>query len=66
MTSLPKMTRRTALAGAAALPLAAATAGATRAAAPMLGGTITPFNRVKVGAFDVTHPSVPARGTSST
>lgn len=54
MTHLPKLTRRSALAGAAALPLVAATAGTTRAAAPMMGATITPFNRVKVGAFDVT------------
>ncbi|MFK7869278.1 MAG: MBL fold metallo-hydrolase [Roseobacter sp.] len=54
MSSTPKFTRRSALAGAAALPLAAATAGAAQAAAPMLGSTITPFNRVTVGGFDVT------------
>lgn len=48
------LSRRAALAGAAALPLAAATAGATRAAAPMTGPQMSPFHRVKVGGFDVT------------
>ncbi len=54
MSNSLKFSRRAALAGAAALPLAAATASATRAAAPMLGQTITPFQRVTVGGFDVT------------
>jgi len=54
MSDTPTLTRRAALASAAALPLGFAAAGAARAAAPMLGTTITPFNRVKVGAFEVT------------
>jgi glyoxylase-like metal-dependent hydrolase (beta-lactamase superfamily II) len=54
MSDTPKFTRRTALAGAAALPLGFAATRAAHAAAPMMGTTITPFNRVKVGAFDVT------------
>lgn len=54
MSTTPKFSRRAALAGAAALPLAVATASATRAAAPMLGQTITPFQRFKIGNFDVT------------
>jgi len=47
-------TRRTALAGAASLPLAAATAGAVRAAAPMMDAGSAPYQRVKLGGFDVT------------
>ena len=39
MSTAPKFSRRTALMGAAALPLAAATATSTRAAAPMLEAT---------------------------
>lgn len=54
MSNGSNLSRRAVLASAAALPLAAATAAPTRAAAPMLGATITPFNRVKVGGFDVT------------
>ncbi len=50
----PTFTRRTALAGAATLPLAAATATAVRADAPMLGAGGAPFQRVKLGAFEVT------------
>lgn len=49
-----KITRRAVLASAAALPLAAATATATRAAAPMMGAGFTRFNRVSLGAFEVT------------
>ncbi|MDU9004981.1 MBL fold metallo-hydrolase [Sedimentitalea todarodis] len=48
-----KLTRRTALAGAAALPLAAA-ATQTRAAAPMMGAGSAPYNRFKLGDFEVT------------
>ncbi|MEO9651930.1 MAG: MBL fold metallo-hydrolase [Roseobacter sp.] len=54
MSTSPKFSRRAALAGAAALPLAAATAGAARAAAPILGAQMAPFQRLKVGSFDVT------------
>ncbi len=54
MTNPSNMTRRTALAGAAALPLAAATASATRAAAPIMGAGSAPFQRVNLGGFDVT------------
>ncbi|WP_227271104.1 MBL fold metallo-hydrolase [Roseobacter weihaiensis] len=54
MSSSPKISRRTALAGAAALPLAAATAGATRAAAPMMGVQVAPFQRLKIGSFEAT------------
>ncbi|MBY5934813.1 MBL fold metallo-hydrolase [Tateyamaria omphalii] len=54
MSTPPKFNRRTALMGAAALPLAAATATQTRAAAPMLGVAQAPYRRVKVGSFEVT------------
>ncbi|WP_299547656.1 MBL fold metallo-hydrolase [uncultured Tateyamaria sp.] len=54
MSTSPKFNRRTALMGAAALPLAAATATQSRAAAPMLGVSQAPFRRVKVGNFEVT------------
>ncbi|MEL7097257.1 MAG: MBL fold metallo-hydrolase [Pseudomonadota bacterium] len=50
----PKMTRRAALAAGAALPLAAATAGTARAAAPLKGPGMSPFMRVQLGGFDVT------------
>ncbi len=48
-----KLTRRAALAGAAALPLAA-TASRVKAAAPMMDAGSAPYNRVKLGDFDVT------------
>lgn len=51
----PKFTRRTALAGAAALPFAAATTNIARAAAPMLGQSLPTFMRFNVGAFEVTN-----------
>ena len=54
MVTSPKFSRRTALMGAAALPLAAATATSTRAAAPMMGIAQENFRRVKVGNFEVT------------
>lgn len=47
------VSRRAALAGAAALPFAAAS-GMARAAAPITGPSMSPFHRVKVGGFDVT------------
>lgn len=52
MIKSPKLNRRTALMGAAALPFVAGTAA--RAAAPMMGVSQNNFKRVKVGAFEVT------------
>ena len=54
MSTELKFSRRAALAGAAAFPLAAATAGAARAQAPLTGPKMSPFQRLKVGNFDVT------------
>ncbi|WP_295313300.1 MBL fold metallo-hydrolase [Roseobacter sp.] len=54
MSQAPSFSRRTILSGAAALPLAAATAGATRAAAPLTGAQMAHYQRLKVGEFDVT------------
>ncbi|MEM6371617.1 MAG: MBL fold metallo-hydrolase [Pseudomonadota bacterium] len=54
MSTSPMLSRRSALMGAAALPLAATVATPTRAAAPMLGIAQEPFRRVKVGRFEVT------------
>ncbi|WP_299503403.1 MBL fold metallo-hydrolase [uncultured Roseobacter sp.] len=54
MSDQINLSRRAALAGAAALPLAAATTGIARAEAPMQGVGMSPFNRVKVGGFEVT------------
>ena len=54
MTNDISFTRRAALAGAVALPLTLAAGGAARAAAPMLGVGGSPFNRLKVGGFEVT------------
>ncbi|MDQ2093670.1 MBL fold metallo-hydrolase [Rhodalgimonas zhirmunskyi] len=48
------ITRRSALMGAAALPLAAATSSPAFAAAEMMGVAATRFNRVKLGDFEVT------------
>ena len=48
------LTRRHVLASAAALPIVAATSGAARASAPMMGVASTRFNRVKLGDFEVT------------
>ncbi len=53
MTKSPMISRRHALAGAAALPLAAAATN-LRAAAPMMEAGTAPFQRVKLGGFDVT------------
>ncbi len=49
-----KFTRRAALAATAALPFAAGFAPTARAAAPTQGAGRPPFNRVKLGAFEVT------------
>ena len=54
MSTLPKFSRRAALAGAVAAPFVAATASMTRAAAPIKGIGMSPFQRLKVGSFDVT------------
>lgn len=54
MTDRTKFSRRTALAGAAALPLAALATQGARAAAPISGPAMSPFHRVTVGGFDVT------------
>lgn len=54
MSRAPTLTRRSILASAAALPMAAVTAPATRAAAPMMGVGTTRFNRVTLGEFEVT------------
>ncbi|MBR9650641.1 MBL fold metallo-hydrolase [Thalassovita aquimarina] len=48
------LTRRNLLTGAAALPLAAASAGPLSAAADMLGATPPRFNRFRLGGFEVT------------
>ncbi|MEY8827433.1 MBL fold metallo-hydrolase [Sedimentitalea sp. XS_ASV28] len=50
---MTRLTRRAALAGAAALPFAAA-AVRTHAAAPMMGASNPPYNRFRLGEFDVT------------
>ncbi len=50
----PTLTRRAALASAAALPLAASFAGTAGAAAPMMGAGFAPWNRFKIGTFEVT------------
>jgi glyoxylase-like metal-dependent hydrolase (beta-lactamase superfamily II) len=54
MTKSPYISRRHALIGAASIPLAAATTTATHAAAPILDAGTAPFQRVKLGEFDVT------------
>ena len=54
MKKSPYISRRHALVGAASLPLAAVTATAARAAAPMMDAGTAPFQRVKLGGFDVT------------
>ena len=52
MSHTPKLSRRAALAGAAALPFAAST---VKAAAPLLGASEAQFKRVKLGGFEVTN-----------
>ena len=54
MTRSSKLTRRTILGSAAALPLAAA-ATQVKASAPMAGPALAPFQRVKLGDFEVTN-----------
>lgn len=54
MTEPMTFTRRTALAGAAALPLAAASAGTVRAQAAQKGAMVPKVNRVMLGEFEVT------------
>ena len=54
MTHPANLTRRTVLGSAAALPLAAAATSA-RAEAPMAGAALAPFQRVKLGEFEVTN-----------
>lgn len=54
MSSPIRVTRRTALASAAALPLAAALPATATAKAPMQGVSGGLFNRVKLGEFEVT------------
>ena len=55
----PKISRRTALAGAAALPALAATTA--RAGAPMMGAGSAVFNRFTLGDFEVTNLMVGTR-----
>lgn len=50
----PILSRRNLLAGAAALPVVAASAQGARAAADMLGPTMTRAHRFRLGAFEVT------------
>ncbi|MEQ6250573.1 MBL fold metallo-hydrolase [Sulfitobacter sp. HNIBRBA3233] len=54
MIKTPKLTRRAALASAAALPFAGAAVTSARAEAPMMEAGSAPFQRVKIGQFDVT------------
>lgn len=50
----PKLTRRSVLASAAALPVAAAATSPALAAADMMGAALPRFNRIKLGGFEVT------------
>ncbi|KPA20641.1 N-acyl homoserine lactonase [Shimia sp. SK013] len=54
MLKTPAISRRALLAGAAALPITAATSQSTLAAADMKGVAQTRFNRMKLGNFEVT------------
>ncbi|GHF42001.1 MBL fold metallo-hydrolase [Seohaeicola zhoushanensis] len=54
MTDTTRLSRRSLIAGAAALPLSAALPSALRAAAPMMGATAPMFNRIALGEFEVT------------
>ncbi|HDR29692.1 MBL fold metallo-hydrolase [Rhodovulum sp.] len=49
-----RLSRRQALMAGASLPLAAATAGTARAAAPMPGAAMPQFHRFRLGGFEVT------------
>ncbi len=61
MQNPASLSRRAALAGAAALPLAAATPRTANASAPMMGPSAPPFMRVKLGGFEVTNMLVGTR-----
>ncbi len=52
--TVPKMSRRSVLTTAAALPLAGMAATRASAEAPMMGAGRAPYNRIKIGGFDVT------------
>ena len=65
MTIPTKINRRTAIAGAAAMPLAAATASMARASAPIKGAAMQPFQRVALGGFDVTTILVGSRAVEA-
>jgi glyoxylase-like metal-dependent hydrolase (beta-lactamase superfamily II) len=54
MSNTLKITRRAALTGAATLPLIAATARMSQAAAPTLGASDAPYKRVVLGDFELT------------
>ncbi|UWR22069.1 MBL fold metallo-hydrolase [Sulfitobacter sp. S190] len=54
MSRSPILSRRAALVGAAAVPLAAASGTIARAKAPMMEAGSAPYQRVKLGQFDVT------------
>ncbi len=54
MTKSINVNRRTALLGAAALPMAASLASQASAMAPMQGAQVPRVNRMKLGAFEVT------------
>ncbi len=49
-----KMSRRSVLTSAAALPLAGISATQASASAPLVGPARAPYNRIKLGGFDVT------------
>nr|WP_321507570.1 MBL fold metallo-hydrolase [uncultured Celeribacter sp.] len=50
----PYLSRRHLLLGAASVPLASALPATARAEAPMMGASMAPFRRFKLGAFEVT------------
>lgn len=52
--TLPRMSRRSVLTSAAALPLAGMAATHASASAPLMGPSRAPYNRIKLGGFDVT------------
>ena len=61
MTQSPKLTRRAALAGVAAAPLAAATVRTASASAPLQGADVPKTQRVAVGGFELTNMLVGGR-----
>ncbi|MBV1869125.1 MAG: MBL fold metallo-hydrolase [Marinosulfonomonas sp.] len=54
MPHFPKLTRRSTLLGAAAIPAALAATRPAFASAKMMGAGTSPFNRFKLGGFEVT------------